>query len=110
MVESLINLQKIFKYDKGWNITDDFNNESILIQNLMEVIGTGDPKMIECIKKAIDSKNTQNLINSNTKLSESNIKAMNKNSNAQCFLARVWIWATIILAWVWIRATIMFAK
>ena len=74
MVQTTENLKQIFKYDEKWITNNDFQEEQDLIRNLLGAFDIGDTKMIECIKKAIDSKNTRNLINSNTKLADSNKK------------------------------------
>ena len=51
-----------------------------------------------------------NLNKMNVEAMNRNFQAMNRNSRAQCFLAWVWIWATIIFAIIWIWATIIFSK
>lgn len=38
------------------------------------------------------------------------INALNKSSKSSNFLARVWIWATLILSGVWIRITIKLSQ
>lgn len=38
------------------------------------------------------------------------INALDRSSKSANFLARVWIWATIVLWWIWIRITIILSK
>ena len=78
-------LKKIFKTDEMGNISDVFLEEQELIKNLLEEFRkknlwyeAGSSAYESALEKplelAINSKNTWNLISSNTKLSESNEK------------------------------------
>jgi len=73
-------LKKIFQFDKDDKITNDFLEEQVLIKELLDVIRrrtwwTDAGLIIEKpLEYAIASKNTRNLINSNTKLADSNKK------------------------------------
>ena len=76
--------KKIFKLNPKWEITNDFLEEQELIRNLLETlrekhgwsIGSSwyENALEKPLELAINSKNTRNLINSNTKLASSNKK------------------------------------
>ncbi len=86
-----IDLSKIFKSD--W----DFQNNEDLIKNLYNSeathTDTWDRIFQECLKQAIVSKNTKDIIASNENLAKSQ--------------KIIWI-SGIIFAWVWLFATIIF--
>ena len=91
MSKQEIDLSKIFKSN------EDFQDPKNLIKNLYSSVATHeevwDSIFQECLKQAISSRNTQDLIHSNEKLTKSQ--------------KLIWI-AGIVLAVVWLLATIIF--
>lgn len=90
--------EKILKenvFKNNWESNEILDNKELLKKSFEYA----NVPALEQIKQAI-----------NINLTEMTVKAMNKNSKSQYFLARVWIWATIIFSIIGIRATIIFSK
>ena len=99
-------LERIFKI-KDWKTTNEFLEEKELIENLLyhfyvrndsHDISSSDYRNIveESIKEALACKNTQNIVNSNLKMIESNKELANSNEKYQLAL-NLLTWALVLV-------------